>query len=320
MSSCLLCLMLSQGLALQPMAERSFLPSGSDAPTLELKAVDGGPFTSKSLKGEVWVLVFLRPGQPESLKTLKELKALERELPGAAWKVVGIVSGAVAPPDAGSLAREAEFAGTLLLDPDRSAYARLGVIAVPSLAVIDGDSKVIYSRPGYGKDLSTRVRHHLSAALGLVEPSTDGPPRPLRTAPKLALARGLLAQGGLDRAEKIVSEAISEEPTAEGFALWSDIHLRRKEPLKALEVLNEATRKLPRDPRLEVASGRALAALGRNEEAEKTLRAAIQTAPSAWEAHLALAELYEQLNKSELAIQEYKSAVQILRRGIEERR
>ncbi len=296
-------------------ASRSFVGRGSELPAFELRMLEGGVFSSNSLVGKASIVVFLRADQPESLAVLRELKKLEMDLAGVSWSTVAILSGRVTLEEARKLAKEASFSGTMLLDADRSAYSKFGVVAVPSLAVSDAKSRVVYSRPGLGKDLGPQVAESLRTALGVPPAEKRAQDGPRRSAPKLGLARGLMEEGKLEAAEKMLREAVAEEASIEGYLELGEVLLRRKEPEKALAVFRQAKEKYPGTRRFDVGAGRALAAGGQYQEAERALVDAILHDPGSWEAHVALGEVYEKLGKADLALREYKSAIGILRRA-----
>ena len=75
----------------------------------------------------------------------------------------------------------------------------------------------------------------------------------------------------------------------------------------------EARKKYPREPRLEIPRARALAALGKNEEASELLRSLFLLLPGSWELHEAQAEVNENLGQKDLALNEYRKAIAILK-------
>ncbi|MBI4607088.1 MAG: tetratricopeptide repeat protein [Planctomycetes bacterium] len=297
-------------------AERgSLLGPGSPFPAVELRTVDGKPFASREVAGQLCVIVFVRHDQPDSLAALRDLKRLRSEI-GGAWRAIAVASGRVSPEEARKAAAATGFTGTLLLDPDRAAYSSFGVVAVPSLAVFDAGSKVIYSRAGGGKEIFAAVAERLAKALGHPSPSPADPgaaPRPLRSAPKLEIARTLLERGELERAEATARAALEAEDTLEGNLVLVEVLLRVR-PAQALEVLEGARRKHGASPRLDLAAARSLAALGKASEAEAALRELAVRAPGLWEAHLTLGELHEKTGRLDLAVKEYRKAIEILAR------
>jgi tetratricopeptide (TPR) repeat protein len=303
----------------EPGRTMSFIAEGSPLPAFKLQRPDGTVFASKDLAGKPGVLVFLRPGQPGSLSVLRLLRRLQRELGDTTWEQVGIVSGDVSPDEAKRLATTASFSGHLLLDPERKAYALLGVVAVPSLAVFDDESRIVYSRPGAGADLFLQLRTHIYRTLGKPIPGAaqDGAAR--KSAPEIALARALIEEGNLGRAETLLRQALEEESSPAAYFHLGEVLLRRKQARAALALLEEARKLHPAPSRLDIGLARALAALGRDAEAERLLLRHALRVPHSWEAHAQLGEIYEKGGKSDLAMREYRKAIAIMKKLLGDR-
>jgi arylsulfatase A-like enzyme len=107
-----------------------------------------------------------------------------------------------------------------------------------------------------------------------------------------------LARGALDQALAEADLAVHAEsaPRADSLLLLAQIHLQRNEPEPALALLEPLHRKVAAGrapiPSLEFLRGDALARLGRNGEAEGTLRDSIRLYPRDWRAYTSLAFLY----------------------------
>jgi len=293
--------------------QRSFISEGSRLPDFDLKTLEGAPFSSKSLAGKMGILVFLRPDQSYSSRVLRDLGLMEEQLPGISWSKIVVFSGDVSEKAVRKMVKAEGFTGTLLLDPDRVAYAKFDVVAVPSAAIFDKELRVIYSRPGFGIDFVSQVVKHVIKSTGRSLSIKDHSPA------RIELGRRLIAKGHLDKAEAVLREALAEKSSLQAYLLLGAVLLQGGKPDEALQVIQEARKKFPEDHSLEILRARALAALGKNDEAKKILILLLPRLPLCWEVHEVLAEVHENLGQKDQAIQEYKKAISILKRESRER-
>jgi len=200
----------------------AFIEKGGKLPPFELEKLGGGRLTSAALAGKSGIMVFIRPGQPLSLAALKAVREVEPALGGTSFEKVAIASGQVDVKSLEELAKFSGFAGDLLLDLQRAAYAAFGVVAVPSVLMFDAGSRVVWSRAGAGQDLGRRIENGLREALRL--PARDRAParEKARSSPQIELARSLIERGEMEKAESVLRAAIEKEATPAADALLGD--------------------------------------------------------------------------------------------------
>jgi DNA-binding CsgD family transcriptional regulator len=137
------------------------------------------------------------------------------------------------------------------------------------------------------------------------------------------LARTLIDQGGLDRAEALLDAVRPASAPVRSLAAWRMLHTRallalsRNDPATALgliERLNASGLFQPEAPHQALVRGMAMAALGRADEAEFVLvrvRDAARTAellPLLWRAHAALGDFFRRLARPDEARRELTAA------------
>jgi hypothetical protein len=118
----------------------------------ELPTLDGG---RERLIGQarVNVLVFVRPGQKQSARTLSILAACERDLRNRSVRFAAIVSGSDSPRRVRDLVKKAGVRMPVLVDREDRLQARLGVYSHPLVAVADRKGRL------GGWDYFTTVNH-----------------------------------------------------------------------------------------------------------------------------------------------------------------
>lgn len=295
----------------------NFIGEGARIPAFDLKTVSGERFSSGDLRGRVGVIAFLRADQGASAQLMAELGRLDRELGNASWEKIAVFAGEVRPETVRKAAQEARFNARLLLDPERQAYGRFGAVAVPSVAVFDADSRVVYSHPGYGVGLYTHLSERVRGLLGLPSRSREDAGARRAAPPAVGLARRLVELGDLKKAEDLLRKSIEKSPSLDALLLLGEVLLQSGRAEEALEWFQKAAG-LPDagvDLRVEVGIARAHAALGRVEDAEKRLHEVLTRSPETWEARVALGDVLLERGRTDEAISEYKKAISILSRS-----
>jgi thiol-disulfide isomerase/thioredoxin len=144
---------------------------GDPMPALELATLDGGSLALPAAgQGHITVIDFFAtwcgPCR-ESLPALERLRARFAEQ--------GVVFVSISEDEPGSATRVARFAaamklgGPVLLDPQRSAFARMGARRLPTVYIVDAAGVVRRINNGYGSGFE----HRMGRWLALL---TAGPP------------------------------------------------------------------------------------------------------------------------------------------------
>jgi hypothetical protein len=189
----------------------------------------------------------------------------------------------------------------LCWDADRSAYQRMGMIAFPTVYIVDRTSRVIdVLRRGYVITLAREVAGRLKVGLGLItkeelarqDHGSLGPSSAMRQhATRMLQAWQLLRSGKAKDALQEFEAMLTEDghdiaaQAGQAVAAW-----RIGQP-DARDLLESVHRELPDDTAVALALGEALLAVERLDAAEPLLRSALERegAP-AW---FALGRLYE---------------------------
>jgi hypothetical protein len=133
-------------LAATPAAADARIQPGATLENVELPTLAGGK--AKLLGTELAnVVLFWRPGSPNSTDTLKQMASCEKVFAGKSVHMVTVVSGAWAPEDLEAAVKEAGLHVPVLLDPGDALYGRLQIRQHPLVLVADGEGTVTLSQP-----------------------------------------------------------------------------------------------------------------------------------------------------------------------------
>jgi tetratricopeptide (TPR) repeat protein len=123
----------------------------------------------------------------------------------------------------------------------------------------------------------------------------------------------LLMDGRYAEALATFRRAIARDPLVtagpgEPRRIQAGVYADAGNEAKSIEELQAAVRLSPDDERSNVALGRALTHAGQSEQAERVLLDTIRKLPESADAHSALADLYEKLNRGQDALREVEAA------------
>lgn len=189
----------------------------------------------------------------------------------------------------------------LCWDSDRSAYQRMGLIAFPTVYVVDRKSRTIdVLRRGYVITLAREVAGRLKVGLSLItkeelarqEHSSLGPSTAVRQhATRMQQAWQLLRSGKAKEAQQEFEAMLTEDSHDVAAQAGRAVAAWRIGQPDARELLETVHRELPDDTAVALALGEAFLAAERLDAAEPLLRSALERegAP-AW---FALGRLYE---------------------------
>lgn len=215
----------------------------------------------------------------------------------------------------------AGFAGQLHVatDPGKHLWGQFGVIAIPTVIVAGRDDKVVGVAAGYGFDFSPAVRGYLYQALGL----DSAEKRPAGVAilannTDEARVRRLLQTAALLKKQKHLESALLE--VSKAHELKPDSHAIVLEMSELLCLLNRGQDALalladaPAENRreqahLEMMRGWAYRQMGQLENAEKSLKNALEISPQVPRCHFQLGRVYEAQGKQDLALGAYRQAL-----------
>jgi hypothetical protein len=169
-------------LAATPAAADARIQPGATVENAELPTLSGGK--AKLLGAELAnVVLFWRPGSPNSTDTLKQMAACEKAFAGKSVHMVTVVSGSWAPEDLRAAVAEAGLGVPVLLDEADELYGKLQIRQHPLVIVADTDGTVTLSQPYVRVRYCEIVWAHVRYLLGeLDEASLEKELHPARAA------------------------------------------------------------------------------------------------------------------------------------------
>ncbi len=202
-----------------------YLKTGMEAADFELRTLDEGEITLASLKqGPGSLLVFWATWSPKSEPALREAQRLHERFAASGLRVVAVN---VNRPELGLLEREevrkaaADLGLTLpvALDPGLATCATVGIVANPSLALLDGRGVLVWDAAGWSRAVEEGLRAQVETLLGLrqkaVEPTARQHSPERKALLNYNLGRSFLRQGNRAKART------QFEAAAESDAAWA---------------------------------------------------------------------------------------------------
>ncbi len=140
---------------------------GDEMPEISLSQMKGGEVSLKSLHGEqATVVLFWRPDRWMSHMALADL---EREVASSAEHgTVAVVGIAVETPTE-KVAKEAKAAGATfpqLVDSDATAFAKVGMVMLPRVYVLDSTGKIVWFDIEYSESTRRELKQTLAVLAG----------------------------------------------------------------------------------------------------------------------------------------------------------
>lgn len=228
---------------------------GTPVADVELATLEGGK--ARLLEGAaVNVLVFFRPDQERSLKTLKDIAACRRALAGSPVRWIAIVSGAAPKGVVTGAVAETRLAMPILVDEADALYGSFGVALHPVIVIVGADRRLAAFEPfraiNYCAVVTARIRHLLHEISDEEMQRVLAPPRAVEGGDAQIAGRNL-------RLAAVLFEAKSYD--------------------KALESVRRSLEKNPRLAPAHVLAGRILAAQGNCAEAVRAFDKALDIDP-----------------------------------------
>lgn len=311
-------------LAVAPAAAAfKYVEEGQAAPQFAAKALDGQELRLKDRLGpKALALVFWATWSPRSKVMLDDLEALYKERREKGFEVlaVNVEHEHLSPEERKSVE---DLAGSwtfpVVLDEGLAAYYAFGVVATPSLALLDEKGVVRFVRASYSTSGREEVRSAVDELLGIQEPAEgrrvvarrDYVP-PKKATLHYQKARVLIQRGMAKKAIRDLEEAGELDPQwAEPRIALARVYLGEaaKQPdllPKAESALREALAVQPRNVVAQALLCEALLVQGRHEDALGAANGALAIEPAFTPAILVKARSLRALGK----IAEARSAIE----------
>jgi len=200
-------------------AEASFkyLKPGAEAADFTLRTLDDQEITLARLReSPATLLVFWATWSPKSEFALREAQALHERHAGSGLRVVAVnLDG----PETGlreralieNAARNFGLTMSVALDPGFAACSSIGIVANPSLALLDARGVLVWDGAGWSRLVQESLREQVEVMLGLREPPQANAVQGHRPEHKALLSynlgRTFLRQGNRGKARELLESA-----------------------------------------------------------------------------------------------------------------
>lgn len=292
---------------------------GGPMPAVTLDGADGKAVTLP-LPGRVTVLIFSRPGQTFSGEALADLAALSPALSGKGVAIVALTEAGSEPP------RAAGLPFPVLTDKGRQGWDTLGVIVMPSTAIVDAKGVLRAYVPSRNSNYRILVEAHTLRALGEISDAelTARLARAGETygqnaeAAQAAYKRGtaLAQEKRWEDAARALAEALALRPDLiEAHLQLGYVWLEMNDPAQARREFELVLTKNPSSPGARVGIGIARIRLGQVDEGIRLLEEAVVLNPEPVRGHYELGRAYEARGDRARAVSHYRWAFLKLLQG-----
>jgi hypothetical protein len=246
-------------LAATPCAALGFsrVAAGDVLPNEELRTIDGGRAPLFAGDARAHVVVFFRPGQPNSAEALKDLAACQQEFASKPVRFAAIVSSTWPADEVKRTVAASGIRMPVLVDEDDRLYGRLGVRMHPVVGVADEQQRLVGYEPFKRLGFCDRLRAQVRFALREID------------------------REGLEKeqAPRAVMPSATEGASANRHLRLGQRFLEGKQFDKAAGEAREILEKEPGFVPAHLLLGDALAGAGRCDEASRAYAAARQLDP-----------------------------------------
>lgn len=308
----------------QAKAANYRLSVGDKMPEFSDLDIAGETFTYKHGAGRVVLLIFLSAGQKQSSRANEDLTKILAELPADVNDLdfLAVVDSnsvnSYFDPD-----KNRRY-GRFFVDSDRKLWGKFGIIAAPTVIVVDKDDKAAWVKPGYGYDFAPAVRSFLNKTLGIAQDINPEDTQIVKTITKdsvdiriarhLQMAKLLQNKGRYDSAIEEVCKSRQLDPNSVEAALeLGRLYCLTGQPKEAMETANSIKiDNRPTQIQVNLIKGWAKRQLGDLDEAQKLLINAVLFPPQASRAYFELGNVYHDKAMYEEAAQAYQKALNIV--------
>ena len=252
-------------------------------------------------KDRTTLLLFLRAGQDQSVRTVKNAQAALRGI--APVQVLAVLSGKGDPEKTGQFARTIPWA--VVMDEDYSLFGRFQVRVWPSTLVIPSDGDELVRLTGLPRSYAGDLNAYLLFATGKIDRKTlaknlsrastvmDTPYQMARR--HLLTANRLLDRGRVKLAQQEVEKGLELLPADPPLLLAkARILLLLNGPEKAVSLLDGLKQDSPLAGEIGFLRGWALVAMGQWDRAIQVLRKTVRLNPDRSESYYLLGVAYQQ--------------------------
>jgi Flp pilus assembly protein TadD/peroxiredoxin len=311
--------------ALPATAAFKYLKPGMEAADFSLRLLDDQEITLAALKqSPATLLVFWATWSPKSGPAVREAQVLHDRYAASGLRVVPVN---VNRPDPGlqertlieNAAREFGLTIPVAVDPGFAASASIGIVANPSVALLDARGALVWDGAGWSRTIQESLRERVEAVLGLskapVEPAVAGH-RPVHKALlSFNLGRTFLRQGNEGKARGLLeSAAEADQAWAAPRTLLGNLLLQQaggRGLAQAEALFREAVTIDPRDVSALTGLGETLLLANRVEEAAPFLEKASELDAAFTPALAGRARVFSRQGRSADALTLFAAALEL---------
>jgi len=225
------------------------MEAGRKAPPFSLADVSGRIYSLDHLAGSPGAVVFWSTWSPRSTEVLEDFREYHRLFADKGLRILAVnIDGENLDyrrkAEVLAAAAEGDFPFPVLLDDHLEAFVAYGVMAHPSVVLVDGEGRISYTLGGYPLSLREELKDHLLKILDLyVEPEMPEvevalPARRIEALRHYRLGLALQAKGQPGRALQAFDRASGKDPSFfEPAIMAARVALSAGEPERAEDLL-----------------------------------------------------------------------------------
>ncbi len=291
---------------------------GDKMPEFSLADSEGKAFEYKHGRNRVLMLAFLSADQKQSASAVSDIGQIlaDPRIKAEKFDLVGVMTQA--PKD------DLKPAFPIMLDSQYKMWGKLGIIAMPTVVIVDRDDNVSWIKAGHAYDFTPALRSHLSHALGIAgkeAPAETVEAKALsnntaasRVKRHLQMAKILEGKGRFDSAISEVRKAQALEPnSAEPVLELGELLCRAGKGKAALEAVGKLDSADRRDKaRRLLICGWAKRQMGNLQPAQVDLLEATKIDPKSARGHFELGRVYQAKGDKDKALAAYHKALTLV--------
>jgi predicted CXXCH cytochrome family protein len=303
--------------ATQPYPMIAQRPQKTEPHTWSASDITGATITVPDPK-QPTVLLFARAGQTEPGEVLALLDQVRQRS-----RLVVILSGPGADEQAGESRNSSELGVPVIADGDSLLAAQQGVYGWPVTLVVSSDGSELARIRGTPQSLAMKLTAYLDFAAQRIDAqqlaekiSRDEPAEASdlskKTQRMLATARQLLADGNVEQARSVLTEALKLEPrSAPLLVAMVDTLIELKQGRFAIGTIARIPQGAMPQAELDVLRARIYISIAQWPRAKELLEKALLADPNLAAAHLQMARVLEHEKNWQQAAHHYRLAIEL---------
>jgi tetratricopeptide (TPR) repeat protein len=312
----------------QAGAAFKYLKAGMEVPEFSLKTLEGQEYTLAQVKGQpATLVVFFATWSPRSTPALEDAQKLYAQYADKGLRVLAVIVNrlSLGPDDRrqiGELQDSLKLTIPVVIDANLESYNAFGVVATPSIAVLDAEGKIVHEAASYLRSTGDDIRGSVEVLLGVREaPKADAvAAKPVfkpdaKAQRHYSFGRTMFQRGNRDKAMEQLEQAAAADPKYAAPRIFlGHLLLAKKDPKsvqQAAEQFAAAAALAPDDVTAWTGSGEALLELGKIDEARAAFEKAVALDPTYTPAISNLALVLAKQGQTADAEAKFKAALEL---------